>query len=140
MTESHSTVADIMTADVTTISPRDTLEFVEEAMEMFEFRHLPVEEDGRLLGVLTHRDVLRTAASAFASGHEKSTDKLRRRHAVSEIMTRDVRTVSPSTPLREAADILLAEKIGCLPVVDDGKLVGIVTEHDFVALSSKLLG
>ncbi len=139
MADRYTTVADIMTADVTTISPRDTLEFVEEAMEMFHLRHLPVEEDGRLLGVLTHRDILRTAASVFAAGHEKSTEKLRRKHPVADIMTRQVRTVAPTTSLREAADILLGEKIGCLPVVEDGKIVGIVTEHDFVALSAKLL-
>jgi CBS domain-containing membrane protein len=140
MTDRPKTVGEIMTDDVTTISPRDTLEFVEEAMEMFKFRHLPVEEDGRLLGVLTHRDILRTAASTFAPGHDKSTEKLQRKHAVSDVMTRNVRTVSTSTPLGEAASILIGEKIGCLPVVDDGKLVGIVTEHDFVALAAKLAG
>jgi CBS domain-containing membrane protein len=140
MTVTYSVVADIMTADVTTISPRDTLEFVEEAMEMFRFRHLPVEEDGRLLGVLTHRDVLRTAASSLVTGAEKSTEKLRRRHPVADVMTRNVKTVGPDMRLAEAAKILADEKIGCLPVVDDGKLVGIVTEHDFVRLAAKLLG
>ena len=139
MSEHPRFVADIMTADVTTISPRDTLEFVEEAMEMFRFRHLPVEEDGRLLGVLTHRDILRTAASTLAAGHEKSTEKLRRKHPVSDVMTRNVKTVSPETRLADAANILADEKIGCLPVVKDGKLVGIVTEQDFVTLAAKLL-
>jgi len=107
--ESPRTVADIMTADPQTISPRDTLEFVEEGMERFRFRHLPVEEDGRL-------------------------------HAVSEAMTREVKTVQPDTPLAEAAALLVEQKIGCLPVLDaQNQLVGIVTESDFVALSARLL-
>jgi CBS domain-containing protein len=139
MSERPRTVADIMTDNVTTISPRDTLEFVEEAMEVFRFRHLPAEEDGRLLGVLTHRDVLRTAASTLAAGNKVSTEKLQRRHTVADVMTRDVKTVAPDTPLAEAASLLHQERIGCLPVIADGKLVGIVTESDFVKLAARLL-
>lgn len=139
MAESYSKVADLMTADVTTISPRDTLEFVEEAMQVFRFRHLPVEEDGHLLGVLTHRDILRTAASTLAEGNAATTEKLHRRHTVGDVMTRDMKTVTPDTPLVEAGRILTATKIGCLPVVEEGRLVGIVTESDFVRLATKLL-
>ena len=103
-------------------------------------RHLPVVRDGKLTGLITHRDLLAASFSIFAEvGHNEQRrifDTVR----VVEAMHRDVVTVSPGLSVAHAASILLENKYGCLPVVDgDGILIGIVTEADFLRLTVRLL-
>lgn len=112
----------------------ETLSDLAENMERFSLRHLPVVAGDRLVGLITHRDVLRAAVL----NSQRRTDDAPLR--VREIMSRDVTTVSPSLPLTLAADMLLERKAGCLLAVDErGALVGIVTENDFLKLARTLL-
>ena|SRR5687768_1461290 len=117
-------VADLMTREVLTLNEEDNLADLEHGMQRERIRHLPVVDGRKLVGLITHRDLLRAAAhhvgsSAFAA----------------QLMTREITTVTPETTLGDAARILAENKFGCLPVVGaDGDLVGIVTEHDFVKL------
>ena len=112
----------------------ETLTDLAENMERFSLRHLPVVAGDRLVGLITHRDVLR---AAVMSGQRRAADAPLR---VREIMSRDVITVSPSLHLTLAADMLIERKVGCLLVVDEGgALLGIVTENDFLKLARALL-
>jgi CBS domain-containing protein len=134
------TVSDLMSRDVLCLSEDMDLSHIEDAMRLFKFRHMPVTDDGRLLGVVTQRDVLRVCASSLLPNAAEQTALLTKAYRVRDVMTRDVKTVRPGAPLTEAAKILIHDKIGCLPVVDDGNvLVGILTDSDFVRLALRAL-
>jgi len=133
-------VRDIMTREVVTLYEEDNLTGVEEGMQRFKFRHLPVVDDGVLVGLITHRDLLSVAASSLEPGSEQKTHLLNQGVFVRDVMRRDVTTVGEETPLAEAGQLLWDKKLDCLPVVDSGKkLLGIVTEADFVKLAVRFL-
>lgn len=129
------TVGEIMSGTLVVLDEDETLRDLAENMERFSLRHLPVVAGERLVGLITHRDVLR---AAVLNGQRRVDDPPLR---VREIMSREVRTVSPSLHLALAADLLLEGASGCLLVTDDGgTLLGIVTERDFLKLARGLLG
>jgi CBS domain-containing protein len=134
------TVGEIMTRKVLVLNEEDNLERLEEGMERYGLRHLPVVDDGKLVGIVSHRDLLRVSVSTLESGHEERNEKLRQNTFASEIMTRDVTTIREDMELAEAAKKLLEGKGSSLPVVDeDDKVVGIITDRDFVKLAAGLL-
>jgi CBS domain-containing protein len=103
-------------------------------------RHLPVVRQRRLVGIITHRDLLAASFSIFAEVDRGEQRRIFSTVRVVELMHRDVVTVQPDLAVAEAARILLDNKYGCLPVVDDGgALIGIVTEADFLRLTVRLL-
>jgi len=126
-------VIDIARKDFVSVDPKERVNFAERLFEIGKFRHLPVVEEGRLVGILSTRDVMEAALTKlmdFDPGHRKaflhSID-------VSEVMSREVTTVRPETPLSEAALRMVQEQIGCLPVVDkSGHVLGLVTETDLL--------
>lgn len=129
-------VSDRMTRDVQKLDPNDKLAVAEELMKTGNFRHLVVVEDGgdEIVGVVSQRDIF-YGALAWSLGqgtaaHQKTLDTL----PVKNVMRSEVTTVSSDTPLADAARTLLEHRIGCLPVVDDERLVGILTEGDFLAM------
>jgi len=123
------TVGDFMTKELVTADEGDDLALAESMLRLGGIRHLPVVRAGRLVGLVTHRDLLRTVAT-----HE------RRGSAIGEIMVRSPETVGPRTSLVAAARTMLARKYGCLPVVEgDGRLVGIITESDFVRFAADVV-
>src|SRR5690606_9848017 len=94
-------------------------------------RHVPVEDDeGRLVGIVSHRALLRLVARG-----QGGTEQV----AVKDIMRRDPVSVTPHTPTIEAMKLMKDRAVGSLPVVEDDKLVGIITEHDLIDVSRKLL-
>jgi CBS domain-containing membrane protein len=136
----HLKVAELMTTEVVTLTEDETLLHAQRCMERGRIRHLPVIRGGKLVGLVTHRDLLAASFSVFA---DVATNEQRRVFAglsVREIMHRDVVSIGPEVPVAEAARILLKNKFGCLPVVDSGgRLCGIVTEADFLRLTVRLL-
>ncbi len=130
------TVADIMSERVIYLREEDNLAIVSKGMDRYNLRHLPVVSDDKIVGIISHRDLLRLAVSSIEADTPKGLSKqkaLDENTFVASVMTRDPVTVSPDTPIWEAAKIIIDNKFGCLPVVDeDCKLVGIVTEHDFL--------
>lgn len=129
------TVADLMTRSVRTISPNEPVAAAKAAMDEGGFRHLVVVgDDGAIEGVLSHRDLF-FGPLAWSIGQGLAAyEKLLNSSRVKDVMHRDVVTVDPATPLPEAAALLRERKIGCLPVVEGERLLGLLTEGDLVAL------
>lgn len=127
-------VQELMTTDVVTIGRNDELSVADDVMKMQRVRHLPVLEDGRLVGVLSQRDLFLAALSTAMGFGQKASQEFLKTVPVKEVMTGDLITIAPSDDVTAAAHLMTDNKIGCLPVVDDGKLVGLLTESDFVQL------
>jgi CBS domain-containing protein len=132
-------VRDIMTPDVTTLKRNDTLTLADDIMHLGRIRHLPVtgEDGGELVGIVSQRDLFRGALAQALGYGQRGRRKLLDTLLVKEVMANDVITTTPDTLLADAARVLAERKIGCLPVVDQGRLVGILTEGDFVALFAR---
>jgi CBS domain-containing protein len=129
-------VRDVMTSDVTTLKRNDKLTLADDIMHLGRIRHLPVlDDDGQqVVGLVSQRDLFRGALARALGYGQHAQRKVLDTLSVKEVMTSDVVTTSPDTPLVEAARVLVERKMGCLPVVEDGRLVGILTEGDFVAI------
>ena len=130
-------VKHLMTPNVSALSPHDDLAAVRDLMVERHIRHVPIiDSEGDLVGLVTHRDLLRftlvpPSGSSVAEGDPLALV------SIEEAMVREVRTVTPTTDLREAAQIMYENKYGCLPVLEDRLLVGILTEADFVQLMAR---
>jgi len=111
----------------------DSMKKAMDLLKEHEIRHLPVLKDGeRLVGILSERDIKQASPSPATALEIREIYYLLDKVKVKQIMTRRPYTVSSSAPIEEAALIIREKKIGCLPVVDDGKLVGILTETDII--------
>jgi acetoin utilization protein AcuB len=124
-------VQDIMTSNVITI-PSDTpvLE-AEQIMTFHRFERLPVLDKGKLVGLVTKDNLLKASPSDATSFSRGELYYLLSKLTVKEIMKKQVVTVSPDTSVEQAAAIAQKNKVGCLPVLEDNKVVGIVTTNDF---------
>ena len=126
-------VEQIMTTDLFTVHADEPVDLVARLMEWEKIRHVPVEDsEHRLVGLVSYRALLRLLAS---------TDGDTRWHemAVADIMKTDPITVAPTMSTLRAIEIMREKRIGCMPVVADGRLLGIVTEDDFMGIASQLL-
>lgn len=129
------TVRDAMATEVTTLYSNDKLTIADDVMMLGRIRHMPVvDEDGSIAGILSQRDMFRGALARALGYGEHAQHKLRDTILVKEVMTNNPVTIGPDAPLSEAARILYEKKLGCLLVVENEELVGILTESDFVRL------
>jgi acetoin utilization protein AcuB len=128
-----------MTPDVFTVSPDTTIAEALSITRAQRIRHLPVLEDGRLVGLVTDRDLRLAMPPIWAADQAELTTALNQRR-MREVMTTDIVTVQSDTPVEEAAKLLYTHRIGCVPIVDDGKLVGILTETDLLRAFCELFG
>jgi CBS domain-containing protein len=129
------TVADVMTNELITINEEDNLSDLDEEMRTFGVRHLPVVSDGKLVGMISHRDLLRWSVSELSPtpGGKQRDRRQKSSTFAASVMTRNLTTVRPDTPLLHAVRLILVNKFGCLPVVDDDQtLLGIVSELDLL--------
>lgn len=134
------TTRDLMTEDLVALRDSDSLLEAKRAMEEAHIRHLPiVDAAGAFVGLLTHRDMLAASVSRLAEIDNDTQEEIYSGIPIKEVMRADVALASPELPLRQAAEVLLTQKYGCLPVVDGGKLVGILTSSDFIRLSLELM-
>ncbi len=127
----------IMSTDLITVAPADTLATARNLMHDKRIHHLPVlDNDNKLVGLVTLTNVLAATDSILREAENRipANDIV-----VGDIMVRDVATVSENASLRQAALFLEKHRIGCLPVVNDGELRGIVTDTDFVGVAINLL-
>lgn len=122
-----------MSRDVVTLGRNDVLTAADDLMTENVVRHMPVlNEDGRLVGIVSQRDLLVNALVRALGYGSVAGKKAKEGLLVKEVMTTEVVTTSPEMPLEQAAHLMLTKKIGCLPVLEDRALVGIITESDFV--------
>jgi len=133
-------IKDIMTTEVFVLHSTQTLELVRSLMRIKHVRHVPiVEQDNTFVGLMTHRDLLAQTISHLAEVDDNEQEYLDRHIHIMNIMKTDVITAEPDMNVCDAISMLLEHKYGCLPVVSEGKLVGIVTEADFLKLTQDLL-
>jgi CBS domain-containing membrane protein len=131
-------VEDLMAERVFSVRPDDDLATVRDLMDDHHIRHVPVVDDEEnLVGLVSHRDLLRSALVEQTEVPRFVEEVVLEGARVREVMSTDVESVNPATPLREAAEIMLETKYGCLPVVAGTRLVGILTEADFVRLAAR---
>ena len=130
--DNYKTVEQFMATDLFTVRPEDVIDLAASLMHWRHVRHVPVEDDeGKLVGILSHRDLMEMVA--FGKAHDGSERPVR------EIMKTDIITISPETRTLDALQIMRDKDIGCLPIVKDDRLVGLITAHDFLTVSAKLL-
>lgn len=128
-----------MTRDVITVDENDNLLNLLASLKTLRFRHLPVTDEDRLIGLVTDRDLLACSTSDLLPHRDSADRALLERFRVHDVMVRNVVTVSPEASLHAAGKLLLEQHFGCLPVVDDANtLVGIITSSDFVKLCVNL--
>ncbi len=129
-----SRVRDLMTHDPVTLVVGDTLAEAYDLMEVRHVRHIPVlSKDGELVGLLTERDLLRAAGPALGDLPVSARQQVLSQMPVEDVMVRDPESVGPEHDLSSAAETLLENKFGCLPVLgESAEIEGILTESDFV--------
>ena len=131
--QNFQTVGQFMSTDLFTVRPDDVVDLVACVMDWKHVRHVPVEDDeGHLLGLVSHRDLLHLMAQGLARNEAEPI-------AVKNVMTQNLVTATPQTSTLEAIELMRRHKVGCLPVVENEKLVGIVTAYDFLTLSAELI-
>ena len=130
------TVRNGMSKEVTTLDVNDKLAIADDVMKLGRIRHMPVlDADQSIVGIVSQRDLFRGALARNLGYGEHAQQKLLGILYVKDVMTCEPATIDPDALLSDAAERLLDRKIGCLLVVEGEKLVGILTESDFVALA-----
>ncbi|MFQ5902570.1 MAG: CBS domain-containing protein [Candidatus Binatia bacterium] len=134
-------VSQWMTKQVLAVEVFDSIGIARRIMAKHRINQLPVVEDEKLVGIVTDRDIRDAYPTSVLIGHGKEIDKFAESYTVEEVMTFNVMSVHPETPLVAAVRLLRRHRIGSLPVVDKGRLVGIITRSDILdfVLSGKSL-
>ncbi|HEX6278963.1 MAG TPA: CBS domain-containing protein [Pyrinomonadaceae bacterium] len=130
--DNYKTVEQFMATDLFTVRPEDVIDLAASLIHWRHVRHVPVEDDeGQLIGLVSHRDLI----ELIALGKTGKADEI----VVRDVMRTDLITIPPETPTLQAIKTMREKDIGCLPVVRDGRLIGLITAHDFLTVSVKLL-
>jgi CBS domain-containing protein len=132
-------VRDFMTTDVTSLQETDTLLDARMVFVRSSFRHLPVLRGKELVGVVTEHDVRQYTPSMLSGVSQDEYNRLLETTPVTRAMTRDPVTVRPDQKVFDAANILYTRGFGCLPVVENSELVGIVTTTDMLRLLVQMI-
>lgn len=123
-----------MSRSVKTLGRNDELSLADALMRTERIRHLPVLSDsGEVAGIVSQRDLFFSGLMRALGYGSASRDRTLASVLVKEVMSEPVVTTTPGTPIAEAARVMVERKIGCLPVVEDGRLVGILSESDVVS-------
>ena len=134
-------VQEMMTKNPISLSRHNNLSDARKLMEEKRFRHIPiVDNDNQLVGLVTQRNVLANSVSQREIIDLEELNRIESATLLSDIMTRELTTVTPELKIGGAAQLIFQKKFGCLPVVDQNNcLLGIITDHDFVAITIQLL-
>jgi CBS domain-containing protein len=131
-------VTEIMMGSPVTLGPEDTLDLANDVISLGRIRHIPVVDAGRLVGLLSERDLMGAAASHVFGLKTKSKSALLKSVLIRDVMKKRVVTVAPETSIKDAAHLMADKKIGCVPVVSNGAIVGLVTTTDILRYVERL--
>jgi CBS domain-containing membrane protein len=134
-------VRDLMSPEVTSLGQNDALVIADDVMRLGRIRHMPVlDDDERLVGILSQRDLFRGALARSLGYGTHAQQRLLGQLMVKEVMTPSPITIAPDAPIADAARLMLQRKIGCLVVMEGDRLVGLLTEGDFVSAVAEAAG
>jgi acetoin utilization protein AcuB len=132
-------VGEVMSRSVVTLTPEETLLDALSRLRSHRIRHLPVVDNSKVVGIVTDRDIKRATPSVLSGVDQDEYDRVLATTKVAQFMTREPITVAPRTALKAAVEIFIERKVGALPVVDNGDLVGILTDIDILRVAYGLL-
>ena len=133
------TIEEFMTAKPYTLRETDSINDARQIMTEKHIRHIPVTDDeDRLLGLVTQRDVLAATDPSVALGIEDAT-RTGKDIKLADVMMKNVAVIHSYDSLRRAAIYMQSHKYGCLPVISEDRLIGIITDSDFVSIAINLL-
>ena len=132
-------VRELMTTEVTTVQETDSLIDAAMIFSRSTVRHLPVLRGKQLVGVITERDVKRFAPGLLSGVSSEQYQQVMESTPLARVMTREMLTVKPDQPVSEAVNLLYTKRIGCLPVVENNDLVGIITTTDVLRLMAQMM-
>jgi len=126
------TVKEVMVKEIATLDVNDELSLANDIMRLGRIRHLPVVDGNRLVGLVSERDLFRSSLAQVLGYGGSESRNLMKALRIKDIMVKEVTTISPEAKLFDAVKLMIDEKIGCLPVVEDDRLVGLITETDIL--------
>lgn len=133
-------VKDRMRRSLVSVAQSDTLDHALTTLKRFNIRHLPVVKGDHVVGIVSDRDVKKAAPSPFDYPTAEEFRAFTSAVSIKDIMTKAVITVAPLTPIEEAASLMSQKRIGALPVVQEGRLVGMITETDVLGVMTEMMG
>ena len=131
-------VREIMTGSPVTLKPEDTFDLANNVISLGRIRHIPVVKDGRLVGLLSERDLIGAAATTIFGLKQKRKSALLKTVLIKDVMKKRVISVKLDTPIKDAAQLMADKKIGCVTVVESGTLVGLLTTTDILRYVERL--
>jgi len=131
-------VREIMMGSPVTLKSDDTLDLANDVISLGRIRHIPIVESGKLVGLLSDRDLLGAAATQIFGLKQRTKSALLKATLIKDVMKKRIVTVEPDTTITDAAHIMADKKIGCLPVLAEGSLVGLVTTTDILRYVERL--
>ena len=134
----ESAVREVMMSNPVTLKPGDTLDLANDIISLGRIRHIPVVEDGQLVGLLSERDLMGAAATKIFQLKQKRKSALIKTVLIKDVMKKRVISVKPDTPIKAAAHLMADKKIGCVPVIENGELVGLLTTTDILRYVERL--
>jgi acetoin utilization protein AcuB len=130
-------VKEIMVRAPVTLRPEDSLNLANDIMSLGRIRHIPIVEDGRLVGILSQRDLFGAAVNRVFKLRVREERELLKSFRIDEVMHKRVITAAPDTTIKEAARLMAEKKIGCLPIVEGDELVGLTTSTNILRYLAK---
>jgi CBS domain-containing protein len=132
-------VRQLMSRDVVTLEAKTTLDIADDIMTLKRIRHLPVLENEVLVGLVTQRDLFRAGLSSILEFRKHAVKEWLAQIQVREVMVENLVTIGPDAPVEDAVALMVDRKIGCLPVVAENKLVGMLSETDCLRYLKRIL-
>ena len=131
-------VREIMMGNPVTLKPADTLDLANDIISLGRIRHIPIVEEGRLVGLLSERDLIGAAAAEIFGLKQKRKSALLKTVLIKDVMKKKVIVTKPDTSIKDAAHLMADKRIGCVPVIENGALVGLLTTTDILRYVERL--